>query len=49
MNIINDKTLNLHNCLLDNDERYTVFALSYYVANFGRLSLILNLHMAYKM
>ena len=54
MNIINDNTFNLHNSLLNNDNRYMKVTLkskligSCKVANFGQLSRILNLYMAYK-
>ena len=51
MNIINDNTFNLHNSLLNNDTRYKKVTLKSKlidIANFGRLSRIPNLHMAYK-
>ena len=52
MNIINDKTFNLRNSLLNKDVVYESYSKvqanrSCQVDNFGRLSRILNLHMAY--
>ena len=52
MNIINDKTFNLHNSFLNNDNRYMEVKgyanRSCQVANFGWLSRILNIHILYK-
>ena len=54
MNIIDDNTFNLHNSLLDNSNRYMKITpkvqanKSCQVTNFGWLSWILNLYMAYK-
>ena len=54
MNIINDNTFNQHNNLLNNNNMYMKVTIesklnrTSQVANFGRLSPIINLHMAYK-
>ena len=50
MNIINDNTYNLHNSLLDYNNKVTLKSQLIgvtRVANFDRLSRILNLHIAY--
>ena len=49
MNIINNTTFNMHNSLLNNDDKYIKVTLKSKLIGVASLLLqILNLHMAYK-